>query len=160
MFLDGRLSAKDLAFYIIAQVLGAIAAAALLYLFVSSFGVYDYTGGLGTNGVDGAGGVGGALIIEAILTFIFILVILAVTASEKTSRLAGIVIGLTLTFVHIVGIPLTGTSVNPARSIGPAIFAGGAALSDLWVFILGPVIGAVLAFCFYRFVVAAKVEGK
>ena len=110
----------------------------------------DLTGGFGANGVAGAGGVGGALLVEIVLTFIFVLTILGVTAQEKMASIAGLVIGLTLTFVHIVGIPLTGTSVNPARSLGPALFAGGAALTDLWVFILGPLLGAVLAAVVYR----------
>jgi len=114
-----------------------------------SFGLTDLTGGLGANGVAGAGGIGGALIVEIILTFIFIFVIIGVTSDENKGGVAGIVIGLTLTFVHIVGIPLTGTSVNPARSIGPAIFAGGAALSDIWVFIAGPLAGAALAVLVY-----------
>ena len=97
-----------------------------------------------------AGGVGGALLIEIILTFIFIFTILGVTANEKMGSVAGIVIGLTLTFVHIVGIPLTGTSVNPARSIGPALFAGGEALTSVWVFIAAPLIGSALAVITYQ----------
>jgi len=149
MFLNKRLSAKDFVGYVIAQIIGAIVAAALLFLLVESFGVHDYTGGLGTNGV-GELGIGGAFIIEIVLTFIFVLTILGVTSQEKMANVAGIVIGLTLVFVHIVGIPLTGTSVNPARSLGPAIFAGGAALTDVWVFIAAPLIGAVLASVAYR----------
>jgi len=100
--------------------------------------------------VANAGGVGGALLIEIILTFIFIFTILGVTANEKMGSVAGIVIGLTLTFVHIVGIPLTGTSVNPARSIGPALFAGGEALTSVWVFIAAPLIGSALAVITYQ----------
>jgi len=153
MLLDKRMSVVDFAFYVIAQVLGAIVAAALLFAFVEGFGIVDMTGGLGTNGVANAGGIGGAIVIEVVLTFIFVLTILGVTANEKMASVAGIVIGLTLTFVHIVGIPLTGTSVNPARSLGPAIFAGGTALSDVWVFILAPLIGATLAVLVYRLAV-------
>ncbi|MCL1815973.1 MAG: MIP family channel protein [Clostridiales bacterium] len=148
MLLRKKLSARDFCGYVIAQISGAIAAAGLLKLLLS-FGLADLTGGLGTNGVAGAGGVGGALLVEIILTFIFIFVIIGVTSDESKGSVAGIVIGLTLTFVHIVGIPLTGTSVNPARSIGPAIFAGGSALTDLWVFIVGPLAGAVLAVIVY-----------
>jgi len=155
MFLDKRLGGKDLVGYIIAQVAGAIIAAALLRLFVS-FGIEDLTGGLGSNGVAGAGGIGGGIIIEIVLTFIFLLTILGVTANEKMGSVAGIVIGLTLTFVHIVGIPLTGTSVNPARSIGPAIFAGGDALTDLWVFIVGPLMGAALAVVVYDLILKKR----
>ena len=149
MLLDKRLSAREFVCYIISQVLGAVAAAALLKMVVS-FGVADLTGGLGSNGIGNAGGIGGALIVEIILTFIFIFTILGVTSNEKMGNVAGIVIGLTLTFVHIVGIPLTGTSVNPARSIGPAIFAGGDALINVWVFILAPLVGSVLAVIAYK----------
>ena len=155
MLLDKRISMSEFITYVIFQTLGAIAAAAFLKLF-TAFGVSDLTGSLGANGVANAGGITGALIIEVILTFIFIFTILGVTASEKTASVAGIVIGLTLTFVHIVGIPLTGTSVNPARSIGPALFVGGAALADVWVFILAPLIGAVLAVFAYRMLVKSK----
>jgi len=149
VFLDGRMNAKDFICYVVAQVAGAIAGAALLFAIVEG-GVIDQTGALGANAVDGAGGIFGAFIIEIVLTFIFVLVILSVTANEKMASVAGIVIGLTLTFVHIVGIPLTGTSVNPARSIGPALFAGGYALTDLWVFIAAPLVGALLAALAYR----------
>ena len=152
MLMDKRLSSGEFINYVIAQVAGAVAAAALLSMFVA-FGVNDLTGGLGTNGVANAGGIGGALIIEVVLTFIFIFTILGVTANEKTACVAGIVIGLTLTFVHIVGIPLTGTSVNPARSIGPALFAGGSALANVWVFIVAPMVGSALAVIAYQKIV-------
>jgi len=155
MFLNKRMNAKDFVGYVIAQIIGAVVAAALLFLLVESFGINDYTGGLGTNGV-GELGIGGAFIVEIVLTFIFVLTILGVTAQEKMASVAGIVIGLTLVFVHIVGIPLTGTSVNPARSLGPAIFAGGAALTDVWVFIAAPLVGAVLASVVYRGLCVAK----
>jgi aquaporin Z len=144
MLLRKKLSASDFCGYVIAQIVGAVAASGLLKLLLS-FGLNDQTGGLGSNAVAGAGGLAGGLIVEIILTFIFIFVILGVTSDESKGSVAGIVIGLTLTFVHIVGIPLTGTSVNPARSIGPALFAGGTFLSDLWVFIVGPLVGAALA---------------
>ena len=154
MFIDKRLSAGEFINYIISQLLGAIAAGALLKAFTALGGINDLTGGLGSNGVANAGGIGGALLVEVILTFIFIFTILGVTANEKNSAVAGIVIGLTLTFVHIVGIPLTGTSVNPARSIGPALFAGGAALTSLWVFILAPLAGSALAAIAYKKLIA------
>ena len=156
MLLDRRLSGTDFVGYVIFQIIGAVIAAFVLNTLVGSFGVVDLTGGLGSNGVANAGGVNGALLIEVILTFIFVLTILSVTANEKMSSVAGLVIGLTLTFVHIVGIPLTGTSVNPARSLGPALFAGGSALSDVWVFVLGPLIGAILAVLVYRGVVRER----
>ena len=149
VFLDKRMSGKDFCAYVIFQVIGAIAGAALLKA-VSGFAGVDQTGGLGSNLAAGAGGFGGAFLVEVILTFIFLYTILGVTADSSKSGVAGIVIGLTLTFVHIVGIPLTGISVNPARSIGPALFAGGQALQDLWVFILAPFAGSVLAVSVYR----------
>jgi len=155
MWLNKKLPLKDFIGYVIAQVIGAIAAAALLCVMVEAFGMADLTGGFGSNAV-GDLGIGGAFVTEIVLTFIFVLVILGVTSSEGTAHLAGLVIGLTLVFVHIVGIPLTGTSVNPARSLGPAIFAGGTALTDVWVFILAPLVGAVCAAVVYRLLVKAK----
>ncbi|MCL2392612.1 MAG: MIP family channel protein [Oscillospiraceae bacterium] len=153
--LDKRINGKDFIGYVIAQVLGAIAGAAVLFA-MSSIAGRDFTGGLGANAVANAGGIGGGILIEVILTFIFVLTILGVTADSSKGGVAGIVIGLTLTFVHIVGIPLTGTSVNPARSIGPALFAGGNALAELWVFIVGPLVGAALAACVYKLVMVVK----
>ena len=145
MFMQKRLNAMDLAFYVVAQVIGAIIAGFLLKTLTTSFGISDLTGGLGSNGIANAGSVFGAIVIEVILTFIFIFTILGVTSDSSKGSIAGVVIGLTLTFVHIIGIPLTGTSVNPARSIGPALFAGGEALANVWVFIVAPIVGAVLA---------------
>ena len=156
VFLDKRMNGRDFCAYVVFQVTGAILGAALLNA-VSCFAGIDQTGGLGSNLAAGAGGIGGAFLVEVILTFIFLLTILGVTADSSKGGVAGIVIGLTLTFVHIVGIPLTGTSVNPARSIGPALFAGGQALQDLWVFILAPFAGAVLAAFVYRMI---KVKSK
>ena len=98
----------------------------------------------------------GAIIVEVVLTFIFLMAILGVTSEEKYSSVAGLVIGGALTFVHIIGIPLTGTSVSPARSLGPAIFAGGEALSQVWVFIVGPLVGAVLAAIVWKLISCKK----
>jgi aquaporin Z len=159
MLLRKKLSVLDFCAYVVAQVLGAIAAAGLLALLLS-FGLVDLTGGLGSNGVANAGGIGGALVVEIILTFIFVLTILGVTSDESKGSVAGIVIGLTLTFVHIVGIPLTGTSVNPARSIGPALFAGGDALANVWVFIVGPLVGAVIAVIIFAAVSSKNAKTK
>jgi len=153
--LDKRIGGKDFVCYVISQILGAIAGAALLCALSTIAGI-DHTGNLGSNLLAGAGGIGGGMIVEVVLTFIFVLTILGVTADSSKGNVAGIVIGLTLTFVHIVGIPLTGTSVNPARSIGPALLSGGQALTDLWVFIVGPLIGAILAACVYKLVCAVK----
>lgn len=154
VFLGKKMDAKDFIGYIVAQVIGAILGAALLKYVSGAAGV-DLTGGLGSNGI-GTVGVMGALIVEIILTFIFVFTILGVTSDPGKSQIAGVVIGLTLVFVHIVGIPLTGTSVNPARSIGPAIFAGGAALSNLWIFIVGPLVGALIARIAYNAVIEEK----
>ena len=94
--------------------------------------------------------MGGAFVAETFLTFVFVLVILGVTSSEKTSSIAGLVIGATLTMVHLIGIPLTGTSVNPARALAPAVFTGGEALSQVWLFIVAPLIGGAIAAVFHR----------
>lgn len=149
LFLDKRISLNDFIGYVLAQAAGAIIGTLLLKIIVG-FGVIDMTGALGSNGIGGAGGYAGAIVIEIILTFIFVLTILGVTADSSKSAVAGLVIGLTLTFVHIVGIPLTGTSVNPARSLGPALFAGGEALIHLWVFIVAPLVGAAIAAVVYK----------
>lgn len=155
LFLDKRLSAKDLIGYWIAQFIGGIVAAAILMLIITmspALGGVAETG-LGCDGFDAASSVGlsmiGAIIVEVILTCVFVLSVLGSTANEKTAPYAGIIIGCTLTFVHIMGIPLTGTSVNPARSFGPALlmaFNGDmTALSQVWVFIVAPLVGAALA---------------
>jgi len=149
--LDGRISIGEFCGYVVAQIIGAVIGAAKLFGLVKLTGIEDLTGGFGSNGLAGVdGSIFGGLAVEIILTFIFVLLILGVTADKSKGSVAGIVIGLTLVFVHIIGIPLTGTSVNPARSIGPAIFAGGQSLVDLWVFIVGPFIGAALAALVYQ----------
>ena len=157
MLLSKRISSRDFCYYVIAQVIGAICAGALLKWLATVYTTGDQTGGLGSNGF-GTVGMGGAIVVEIILTFVFVFTILGVTSDASKGAVAGIVIGLTLTFVHIVGIPLTGTSVNPARSIGPAIFAGGEALSQLWVFIVAPLVGAALAAFVYKYVIAVTVK--
>ena len=147
MVLAKRIPGREGAGYAAAQFAGAILGGAMLKLFVSSFGVTDQTGALGTNSYDnGAINMPGAFVLEVLLTAAFVLVILLVTETVATPTLAGVAIGLALTAVHLVGIPLTGTSVNPARSFGPALFEGGTALSQVWLFILAPLVGAVLAF--------------
>jgi len=154
MLINKKLSVTDFIGYVISQTVGAVIGAALLKLIVF-FGVNDMTGGLGSNGVANVG-IGGAIVVEVILTFIFIFAILGVTSDESKSSVAGIVIGLTLAFVHIIGIPLTGTSVNPARSIGPAVFAGGEVLTNVWVFVVAPLAGAVFAAIIYKLLRAEK----
>ena len=162
MFLAKKLSAKDFAGYVAAQIIGAFAGSALLKFVVASSTVLSANSGLGQNGfaANSALGLsmGGALVVEVVLTFVFILTIFGVTSSEKTSHLAGIVIGLTLTFVHIIGIPLTGTSVNPARSLAPAVLLGGESLSQVWVFIAAPLVGACLAAVVYQALINAPKE--
>ena len=148
MLIRGKLSGKEFGGYVLAQIIGAFIGTGLLYA------ILTLAGGIGTQSL-GANGFGegyglelnmwGAIITELILTFVFIYTILGVTADEKKSHIAGLVIGLTLTFVHIIGINLTGTSVNPARSLAPAVVLGGTALSQVWVFILAPFVGAALA---------------
>jgi aquaporin Z len=159
MLLSGRIGGKDFAFYVIAQIIGAIVGAALLKALVALSVIGDQTGALGANGFGGVG-MAGAIVTEIILTFIFVFTILGVTSDESKSAVAGIVIGLTLAFVHIVGIPLTGTSVNPARSIGPALFAGGKSLTELWVFIVAPLAGAAIAALVFKLVAARSGEER
>lgn len=156
VYLTGRMNGKDLAGYIVAQVIGAITAALLLAALISMSDFTSITAtGLGANGYGDASAVGlnvwGALLTEIILTMVFVLTVLGATDGEKTGVIAGLIIGLTLTFVHIMGIPLTGTSVNPARSFGPALVLGGEALAQVWVFIVAPLIGAALAAGIYKY---------
>ena len=145
VFLSGKMNAKDCGMYIIFQVIGAIIGAALLYLLTStSDGAIV---GTGANDLQlGVKAIGG-LLAEIIFTCIFVLVVLGATSKTNgaTNNLAGLAIGLALVLVHLVCIRYTGTSVNPARSIGPAIFQGGTALTNLWIFIVGPFIGGALA---------------
>ena len=144
--LSGRMSWKDACGYWVGQILGGIVAGAVLLLLTNVVSAPDLTGGLGTNGVANAGGVGGALLVEFIATFIFVLVVLGATDEKLgAGKPAGLAIGLTLILVHLVCINLTGTSVNPARSLGPALFAGGEALANVWVFFLAPLAGAALS---------------
>jgi aquaporin Z len=151
MLVGRRMPAGEAVGYWVVQFLGAIAAGGVLKLFVSSFGVTDYTGALGTNGYDNGNiNMAGAFVLEALLTAAFVLVILLVTERIAAPGFAGLAIGLTLTLVHLVGIPLTGTSVNPARSLGPAIFEGGTALSQVWLFILAPLVGALIAVVLWK----------
>lgn len=144
VFMSGRMGGKDAALYMIFQVIGAILGSAILFALVSTGG-HDGPTATGSNGF-GDGEMLQAFIAEMVFTFIFVLVVLGTTDSKKgAGDFAGLAIGLSLVLVHIVCIPITGTSVNPARSIGPALFEGGAALSQLWLFIVAPFVGAVLS---------------
>ncbi len=156
MLINKKISWKDFWGYVAFQILGALAGAGLLALIFNGSGIVDMTGGFGSNGLAGVNGnpwVG--LVVEILLTFIFVISILGVTSDKaKHGHVAGIVIAFSLVAVHILGIGLTGTSVNPARSIGPAIVSAiagnGAALGVVWVFIVGPLLGGILAAYVYR----------
>lgn len=151
MLVSGRMSVKDFIGYVVAQCLGAIVGAALL---IPMVGVKS---GLGTNGLYN-GQIGVSILIECVLTFMFVLAVLGATDKAENGAVAGLVIGLSLTLVHLIGIHFTGTSVNPARSLGPALFVGGDALSCLWVFIVAPLIGGALAALCYRFLTSGAEE--
>ncbi len=154
MWVAGRMTLKDMLCYWAAQFLGGIAGAGVLCVLFGS------NAALGQNGFGASMpivvGWKGALVVEVILTFVFVIAILGVTSKPEYSGVAGLVIGLTLTLVHIFGIPFTGTSVNPARSFGPALLAGGTALTQVWVFIIAPLIGAALAALVYKFIAECK----
>ena len=157
MLVARKISAKDAFWYVISQFAGAVIASAVLYALVE--GQPGFTGisewGLGSNGW-GPGYLGGystasAFLAEAILTFLFLFVIFGTNSRFGNSSMAGLAIGLTLVLIHLVAIPITGTSVNPARSFGPAVFAGGKALGQLWLFIVAPLLGSVLSAVVWRY---------
>jgi aquaporin Z len=151
VLLSRGMTATEAGCYWVAQFAGAIAGAALLKLLTSGFGdVTDTTGSLGANNWGKTISEGGAFLLEVLLTFVLVAVVLLVTGRAATPGFAGLAIGLTLTAVHLFGIPLDGTSVNPARSLGPALFAGGEALSHVWLFIVAPLVGAVVAVAVVR----------
>jgi aquaporin Z len=145
IFLAGRLPAREVIPYWIAQIIGGILASLALWIMVSGQ-VGGHTTGFGANGWDpNVYSAWSAFITEVIATFVFVTVILGVTSASHTTVLAGLVIGLTLAAIHFAVIPVTGTSVNPARSIGPALFTGTAAIAQLWLFIIAPLIGGAIA---------------
>ena len=164
MLINKKITLIDFFFYVIAQIVGAFVGAGLLYLILNFSQAVAQAGGisaigLGTNGFGEASSLGInmwiALLVEVVLTFVFVYTILGVTSDEKKSSVAGIVIGLTLAFVHILGISLTGTSVNPARSLAPAtvmaIIGKYEAIKQVWVFIVAPLVGSVLAAFAFKF---------
>lgn len=153
VLLSGKMSLWDFIGYVAAQITGATTGAAVLSLILGS------KESLGANGLYKDDALL-SIIIEVILTFIFVLVILSVTSRKEYAKPAGLVIGLTLTLVHIFGIYFTGTSVNPARSFAPALFTGGDALSCVWVFIVAPLIGGALAALVYRFLIKEDAEAE
>lgn len=162
VLISGGMKVVDFIGYVIAQILGAIAGTGVLAAVFNLGGIEDKTtGGFGSNGLEGVGGsIIAGLIVEVVLTFVFVLTVIGVTSkSANHGSFGGLIIGLTLTLVHILGIGLTGTSVNPARSIGPAIFAGGDALKNVWIFILAPLVGGALAAIVYK-VLAPKEKAE
>lgn len=156
-----RIALKDAAGYWVAQLLGGIVGALALWAVFADTGAYDrVTVGLGADGygVHSMTGLdlGGALLAEVILTFLFVLIVLLATSHAGTAGFAGLAIGAGLVVVHLVGIPLTGTSVNPARSLGPALVTGGDALEQVWLFIVGPLVGGGLAALCSRFLIPSR----
>ncbi|MCD7822804.1 MAG: aquaporin [Oscillospiraceae bacterium] len=161
MLVTGKMTVKDFVGYVVAQVLGATFGSAILALIWNLGDVTDMTSAYGSNSTAGVGGsVIAALLVEIVLTFVFVLAIHGVTSKTENTAVTGIVIGLTLTFVHILGIGLTGTSVNPARSFGPALIAAFSGNTDpikeLWIFIVGPLVGGALAGICYKALASAK----
>lgn len=162
VLMSGGMTPKDFIGYVVSQCLGALAGSGVLAAIFTLGDVTDMTGGFGSNGLGGVNGSAAAgLLVEIVLTFIFVMTILGVTSKKANhGSFAGVVIGFTLTLVHILGIGLTGTSVNPARSIGPAIVAAingnSDAISCVWVFIVGPLVGAALAAVVYKFLETEK----
>ena len=160
VLLSRGMTAAEAGAYWVVQFAGGIAGAAVLQLLTSSFGdVTDETGALGSNNYGVTVSLGGAFVLEVLLTFVFVAVVLLVTGKSAAPGFAGLAIGLALTAVHLVGIPLTGTSVNPARSLGPALFAGGEPLEHVWLFILAPLVGAALAVPVVRLLAAPTLTG-
>ena len=168
LVIGGRFKAKDLLPYVVAQVIGAVVAAGVLYLIASGKAGFDLAGGFASNGYGehspGGYSLTAALVSEFVMTFFFLMIILGATDERAPSGFAPIAIGLALTLIHLISIPVTNTSVNPARSTGPALFVGGWALSQLWLFWIAPLLGAALAGVVYRVVSgersqAAGIEG-
>jgi len=149
LWAGGRFPASQLVPYIIAQVIGAILAAGVLYLIASGKAGFDLSAGFASNGFGehspGKYGFGAALVTELVMTFMFLIVILGATHKRASPGFAGLAIGLALTLIHLISIPVTNTSVNPARSTGPALFVGGWAIEQLWLFWVAPIVGAVVA---------------
>ena len=162
LWAGGRFKASEILPYIAAQVLGAIAGAGVLYLIASGSAGFDINGGMASNGYaehsPGFYSLSSGFIIEVVMTFMFLLIILGSTDSRAPKGFAPIAIGLGLTLIHLISIPVTNTSVNPVRSTGPAIFVGGWALGQLWLFWLAPIIGALLAGFGYHFIAGKAKE--
>ena len=166
VLISGGMTVSDFCGYVVAQCLGALAGSALLAGIFDMGGIEDKTGGYGTNGLGGVNGSAGAgMLVEIVLTFLFVILILGVTSKNQNhGSFGGLIIGLTLVGIHIIGIGLTGTSVNPARSLGPAIVAtidgNSEPIGVVWVFIIAPLIGGALAAFVYKFLESDKEEAK
>ena len=162
LWAGGRFPARNVLAYVIAQVAGAVAAASVLYLIASGKPGFDLSGGFASNGYGehspGGYSLTAALVTEVVMTFMFLIVILGTTHRRAPVGFAGLAIGLALTLIHLISIPVTNTSVNPARSTGPAIFVGGWALSQLWLFWLAPIAGALVGGWVYRGILEAGPE--
>jgi aquaporin Z len=160
----GRFPAKDLGPYVVGQVVGAVAAAGVLYVIASGKSDFSLAGGFASNGYGehspGGYGMPAALTAEVVLTFMFLFVILGATDKRAPAGFAPIPIGLCLTLIHLIGIPVDNLSVNPARSTGPAVFVGGWALSQLWLFWVAPLIGAAIAGVVYPLVAGSQEPEK
>ena len=156
LWAGGRFSAKELLPYIVAQVFGAIAAGGVLYLIASGKAGFDLAAGFASNGYDahspGGYSLMAALVTEIVMTAMFLVVILGATDTRAPQGLAPVAIGLCLTLIHLISIPVTNTSVNPARSTGVAVFVGDWALSQLWLFWVAPIVGALIGAAVYRFI--------
>jgi aquaporin Z len=162
LWAGGRFRGRDVLGYVIAQVAGAIAGAGVLYLIANGKSGFDLSGGFASNGYGehspGGYSLTAALVTEIVMTFMFLIVILGTTHQRAPVGFAGLAIGLALTLIHLISIPVTNTSVNPARSTGPALFVGGWATSQLWLFWLAPIVGALIAGGVYRAVFEAGPE--
>ena len=158
----GRFRGRNVLPYIVTQVVGAVVASGVLYLIASGRPGFDLTAGFASNGYGahspGGYSLGAALLTEAVMTFMFLIVILGVTHQRASAGFGGIAIGLALTLIHLISIPVTNTSVNPARSTGPALFVGGWALSQLWMFWIAPIVGALAAGTLHKTLLEARPE--
>jgi aquaporin Z len=162
LWAGGRFPSRHVPPYVAAQVVGAIVASGVLYVIASGSPGFDLAAGFAANGYGahspGGYSLGAAMVTEAVMTFMFLIVILGATHRRAPTGFAGIAIGLALTLIHLISIPVTNTSVNPARSTGPALFVGGWALSQLWVFWVVPIVGALAAGALHKMLLEARPE--
>jgi len=164
LWAGGRFPVRDVLPYIAVQLIGGVVGAGILYLIASGAAGFDLAGGFAANGYaehsPGGYALGSAAVCELVMTFMFLLVIMGVTDPRAPAGFAPLAIGLTLTLIHLISIPVTNTSVNPARSLGPALFVGGWALQQLWLFWVAPLLGGALGGFVYRMIAKTKVSGR